>query len=116
MTTTHAADTVEDTAEAATAQESIPAETDAEPVNDEADGLLADVAETAGTVTAPVEEITELVDGLRADRERVLLMPEGTNAETLRERGIWLVEACKQTGFRYSPRLHVELWGNRRGV
>ena len=43
-------------------------------------------------------------------------MPEGTDPATLRERGLWLVEIAKREGFRYSPRLHVELWGNRRGV
>ena len=43
-------------------------------------------------------------------------MPEGTDADRLRERGIWLAEICKAEGFRFSPRLHVDLWGNRRGV
>jgi 7-carboxy-7-deazaguanine synthase len=43
-------------------------------------------------------------------------MSEGTDAETLRERGLWIAEICKQEGYRYTPRLHVELWGARRGV
>jgi 7-carboxy-7-deazaguanine synthase len=34
----------------------------------------------------------------------------------LRERGLWIVEACKREGFRFSPRLHIDLWGDRRGV
>ena len=42
-------------------------------------------------------------------------MPEGTDAETIRERGLWLVDLCKRARFRYSPRLHVDLWGNERG-
>jgi 7-carboxy-7-deazaguanine synthase len=46
----------------------------------------------------------------------VLLMPEGTDAAALRERAVWIAEACKHTGFRYCPRLHVELWGNQRGT
>jgi 7-carboxy-7-deazaguanine synthase len=46
----------------------------------------------------------------------VLLMPEGTEPPALAERARWIVEICKQTGFRYCPRLQVELWGNRRGV
>lgn len=61
-------------------------------------------------------EIKELVETLGAPREHVLLMPEGTGAEILRERGRWLVEVAKETGFRYSPRLHVDLWGAKRGV
>lgn len=61
-------------------------------------------------------EINDLVRRLRANPQRVLLMPEGTDVEVLRERALWLVELCKQQGYRYSPRLHIELWGNRRGV
>ena len=26
------------------------------------------------------------------------------------------VEACKAYGFRYSPRLHVDIWGKKEGV
>jgi 7-carboxy-7-deazaguanine synthase len=46
----------------------------------------------------------------------VLLMPEGIDQETLRSRSGWLAEICKQKGFRYCPRLHIELFGNRRGT
>lgn len=63
-----------------------------------------------------MEEIRALLDELAADRGKVVLMPEGTDASVLRERGAWLAEICKREGFRYSPRLHIELFGNRRGV
>ncbi|HUE01961.1 MAG TPA: 7-carboxy-7-deazaguanine synthase QueE [Bryobacteraceae bacterium] len=61
-------------------------------------------------------EVRDLVRALGADAGKVVLMPEGTDANVLRERGVWLAEICKQDGFRFSPRLHVELWGNRRGT
>jgi 7-carboxy-7-deazaguanine synthase len=61
-------------------------------------------------------EVFKILDATRADHERVLLMPEGTSAEVVRERGQWLAEVCKREGFRYSPRLHVDLWGDKRGV
>ena len=63
-----------------------------------------------------ISEILCLIGQLGAAREHVVLMPEGTDRETLRERSIWLVELAKAHGFRFSPRLHVDLWGNRRGV
>ena len=63
-----------------------------------------------------LDEVRSLVESLGADREHVILMPEGTDAERLRERGLWLAEICKSEGYRFSPRLHVDLWGNRRGV
>jgi len=61
-------------------------------------------------------EVRDLVGTLAADPSRVILMPEGTDPEQLRERAVWLVEICKEEGFRFSPRLHVDLWGSRRGV
>ena len=65
---------------------------------------------------ADMAEIAELVALLHADPAQVILMPEGTSASVLRERALALVEICKRTGYRMSPRLHVDLWGNRRGV
>jgi 7-carboxy-7-deazaguanine synthase len=61
-------------------------------------------------------EIRQIVSKIDASADRVLLMPEGTTPERVRERGQWIAEICKQEGFRYSPRLHVDLWGDRRGV
>jgi 7-carboxy-7-deazaguanine synthase len=63
-----------------------------------------------------VEEARGLAESLGASPERVILMPEGVDRDILRERGLWLAEICKEAGFRFSPRLHVELWGHRRGV
>ena len=48
--------------------------------------------------------------------DRVLLMPEGTDPKTLASRSPWLVEICKQEGFRFCPRLHIELFGHTRGT
>ena len=63
-----------------------------------------------------LDEVRTLIGALEADRSRVILMPEGTDRNRLCERAVWLAEICKQEGFRFSPRLHVDLWGNRRGV
>jgi 7-carboxy-7-deazaguanine synthase len=63
-----------------------------------------------------LDEIRRMLDRLQADRAKVILMPEGIEPSTLRERGAWLAEMAKREGFRFTPRLHIELWGNRRGV
>ena len=47
---------------------------------------------------------------------RIMLMPEGMSAEVLRERSVWLAAFCVRHGLRMSPRLHIWLWGARRGV
>jgi 7-carboxy-7-deazaguanine synthase len=61
-------------------------------------------------------EVQAAVDAVDAPAERVLLMPEGRDRDVLRERSVWLAEVCKERGYRFSPRLHVELWGDKRGV
>ena len=70
------------------------------------------------TQEADILEIEMLLASLRQDipRAKVLLMPEGTTVEVLRARAVWLAELCKTRGYRYAPRLHVELYGNKRGT
>jgi 7-carboxy-7-deazaguanine synthase len=63
-----------------------------------------------------VAEVKSLAAALSAPAERIVLMPEGIDPARLRERGLWLAEICKDENFRFSPRLHVDLYGNRRGV
>lgn len=47
---------------------------------------------------------------------KILLMPEGTSAEVLRQRNDDLVKLCKTHGYRFCHRLHVELFGHTRGT
>jgi len=49
-------------------------------------------------------------------RHKVYLMPEGVNKKIVQERSKWIIEACKKENYNFSPRLHVMLWGNKRGV
>lgn len=80
------------------------------------------LAEPRATFKIVVAEPSDLDDALRLLREhaippaRVMLMPEGMTDDTLRKRAAWLAEACKQHRIRMSPRLHVWMWGARRGV
>jgi 7-carboxy-7-deazaguanine synthase len=55
-------------------------------------------------------------EGGEVPRAKVLLMPEGVTVEALRAKAGWLGELCKARGYRYAPRLHVELYGNKRGT
>ncbi len=47
--------------------------------------------------------------------EDVLLMPEGVRPPAPEVTAL-LVSACLRDGFRYCPRLHIELFGNTRGT
>jgi 7-carboxy-7-deazaguanine synthase len=65
-----------------------------------------------------VEEVRAVVAsiGLPIPSEKVLLMPEGITQEALKARQAWLVGVCKRSGWRYAPRLHIDLFGNKRGT
>jgi 7-carboxy-7-deazaguanine synthase len=67
----------------------------------------ADVAELEGMLASLGRDIP---------RHKVLLMPEATTLERMRDRAAWLSELCKSRGYRYAHRLHIELYGNRRGT
>ena len=62
-------------------------------------------------------EVRQIVDALKnVDTSRVLIMAQARNRRQLHQKSRWIVELCKQFGYGYSPRLHIELYGNRRGV
>lgn len=54
--------------------------------------------------------------GIRSSPENILLMPEGRTVEELRACAPQVVDWCKARGWRYCPRLHIELFGNKRGT
>ena len=61
-------------------------------------------------------EIRQILEQLRnVDSARVLVMAQGVTTRQLNRRAQWIVELCKQYGYSYTPRLHIELFGNRRG-
>ncbi len=63
-----------------------------------------------------LEEVRAIAAVVDAPAGKVILMPEGVCADVLAARGIRIAELCKEYGYRFSPRLHVDLYGNRRGV
>jgi 7-carboxy-7-deazaguanine synthase len=62
-------------------------------------------------------EIETILAGLqRIDRARVMIMAQGTVNRDLNRKAKWIVERCKLHGFSFTPRLHIQLFGNRRGT
>ena len=64
---------------------------------------------------ADLAEVRTFLSSFGAPRDRVFLMPEGTTQESQLGQ-TWLHDACLSEGLRYTPRLHVLLYGPRRGV
>lgn len=65
-----------------------------------------------------INEVKCIIDKIESDilPEKVLLMPEGTDSETIHSRYDMLVDLCKENGFRMCNRLHLDLFGNTRGT
>ena len=64
-----------------------------------------------------LDEIEDLLKQLEhVDRSKVYLMSEGITKSQIEINELWLVEECQDRGFRYSDRLHVRLYGDKRGV
>ncbi len=65
-----------------------------------------------------MEEIEKILEAVtpRPEPGRVLLMPEGTDSATLQARSQIVAELCKETGYRFCPRLHIDLYGDTKGT
>ena len=62
-------------------------------------------------------EIGEILSHLRrVDPARVMIMAQGTTSRVISRKAKWIIEVCKQHGFSYTPRLHIQMFGNRRGT
>lgn len=70
-------------------------------------------------VVADLEDfamLTRVVEECQIPAERVIVMPEGQDVQTLTEHALLIVEQVKERGYRLLPRLHVMLYGNQRGI
>ena len=65
-----------------------------------------------------LEEIKSLPGNMKhpIPPEKIMLMPEGVDTQTIRGRDQALVEICKNEGYRYCNRLQIELFGDTRGT
>jgi 7-carboxy-7-deazaguanine synthase len=50
------------------------------------------------------------------DRSRVMLMPQGIDADALTKRAVWLKTFCEGANVRYCPRRQIEWFGAMRGT
>lgn len=57
-----------------------------------------------------------LIQELGLPHDRIIVMPEGRSQADITEHALAIVEQVKERGYRLLPRLHVMLWGDKRGV
>lgn len=61
-------------------------------------------------------EVEALAEAYGIPAERIFLMPEGRDSETLRARLRWLAGQCAERGYNLTDRLHIHLYGDTRGT
>jgi 7-carboxy-7-deazaguanine synthase len=72
--------------------------------------FVVDGADDLPEILALVEEVGGIAPS------RVLLMPQGRTAAEVAQRAAVVATLCLEHGFRYTPRLHLDLFGGGRGV
>ncbi len=87
---------------------------------------IIDCAKAAGgivqlkfVVSSPGDEseIAKIVNNLHGiDNEDVMLMPMGIDHAAMQRNGLIATQIAIRNGWRFSPRLHIELFGNKEGV
>lgn len=61
-----------------------------------------------------VQAMLQVLD--EVEPHRVLLMPQGQSPQEIASRSGWISELCKEHGYRYCARLHIDLYGGKRGT
>ncbi len=71
-------------------------------------------------VVDSAEDLPEIKQTLKdighVNSEKVMLMPQAASRDELLAKSSIVAELCKNTGFAFSPRLHVLLWDNQPGT
>ncbi len=65
---------------------------------------------------ADCDEVAMLQTAYAIPGDRLFVMPEGIDSETLRHRETWLSARALEQGWRMTDRLHIHLYGDTRGT
>ena len=72
--------------------------------------------ETEAMVKEVLEETKKLTTYHDLERVSVLIMPEGQTLEQINRSTEQALPACYRNGWRFCDRLHIRIWGDKRGV
>ncbi len=72
--------------------------------------FVVDKQEDCDEIMSYLDEFPEI------DRERVMLMPQGTDPDRLASTSEWLHPHCDRHGFRFCPRMQIQWYGPVRGT
>lgn len=63
-----------------------------------------------------IEEILEIQKILQIPNNKIYIMPQGTNPTQVKENAKKAIEFCKKYNWIYCHRVHVCIWGKKKGV
>lgn len=61
-------------------------------------------------------EVEETIARYKLPANKIFLMPEGVTRDELESKSTFIIDYCKRRGYRFTTRLHILLWGAKRGV
>ncbi len=66
------------------------------------------------------EDLIEIINMFQIpfeiDSDDIWLMPQGITKEQLAQKSIELFDLCSEQGYNYSPRLHIDVYNDKRGI
>jgi 7-carboxy-7-deazaguanine synthase len=62
------------------------------------------------------DEILDITKKLNNTKDKVFIMPQGFNELQIRQNCQKSIDFCIKYGFRYTDRLHIRVWNNKKGV
>lgn len=63
-----------------------------------------------------VAEILDAQRTLKIPQSQIYLMPQGITTEQLQAKQQELFRICEHNGWNYTPRMHIDIFGNKRGI
>ena len=65
---------------------------------------------------ADVEEVLDIQKRLQVPQKKIYMMPQGITQEQLKQKEKELFQICLNNGWNYTPRMHIDIFGNKRGI
>lgn len=63
-----------------------------------------------------IDEIQGIIDDCQLDPNKIIIMPEGMDTDTLRRHAQEVEPLVKEKGWRLTTRMHIDLYGNKRAT
>lgn len=63
-----------------------------------------------------IQEVLHFITSENLPKEKCSLSPQCRTEEEAFQKSLWLMEECKTHNLKFSPRMHIYYWGNKKGT